>query len=148
MLQGSELMSPGINPIHFFHFTFISQLSTFRFYKAFTFPPTLYHSVLLWSSSLRPPTRPLSCQPWHLRPFLTFTLRSPSSLRRLDGQYLGTNHSPTVTGHSNTVRKSSDSNWPTVIANYDLFIGDRDLLLLCYTVTRNYCKVKYHTVIH
>jgi hypothetical protein len=27
-------------------------------------------------------------------------------------------------------------------------VFDRDLLSLCYTVTRNYCKVKYHTVIH
>ena len=27
-------------------------------------------------------------------------------------------------------------------------IFDKDLLSLRYTVTRNYCKVKYHTVIH
>jgi hypothetical protein len=53
MLQGSELMPSSINPIHFLHLTFISQLSTLYFYKAFTFPPTLYHSVPLWSSSLR-----------------------------------------------------------------------------------------------
>jgi hypothetical protein len=26
--------------------------------------------------------------------------------------------------------------------------SDKDLLSLRYTVTRNYCKVKYHTVIH
>ena len=37
----------------------------------------------------------------------------------------------------------------TVILKYrGIRLPDKDLLSLCHTVTRNYCKVKYHTVIH